>query len=226
MTDLVPEEVLSALKDHLRQGCAEGEAGWEAGQDEEDTLTGDLCGALRKAWQSLWTESTGIWRWRITYKKFRGRGSGAAESILGADGIVQLEVEDLTDGRTINKGLLFQAKKDGARDLKRLRKQVEKMECIAKGGSAVFEYGPNGYRGVDSSVVLRTNASVLKNEHGEMKRLGKYLSDRFLVCDVGLRGLFFDAVRRVLFVPNEINGVVQYRAKLGHRLKIEVQRVN
>ena len=173
-----------------------------------------------------WTQSTGAWRWQVKYKKFRGRGGGAEESILGADGIVQIEVEDLTNGKTINKGLLFQAKKDGAKDLRRLRNQVEKMERVAKGGSAVFQYGPHGYRGVDSSVVLHTNSSVFKNEHGEMKRLGKYLSDRFLVCDVGLRGLFFDAVRRVLFVPDETNSVVQYRARLGHRLKIEVQRVN
>ena len=32
------------------------------------------------------------WRWKVNYKKFRGRGKGAFEKRIGADGIVQIEV--------------------------------------------------------------------------------------------------------------------------------------
>jgi hypothetical protein len=223
MIDLLPQEVRSKIATYLEEQCARGEAGWDAAEDEEDTLTGDLCGTLRKGWGTLATQNDGQWRWRVSYKKFGGRGKASDESILGADGIVQIEVEDKTTKKITNKGLLFQAKKVTSKDRNKLVEQIRNMEAVARRGSAVFEYGPNGYRAADSSAVLKAEGRISDNRP-TVQRLGEYLARRFLTCKIGRRGLFYDAVRRILVAPSENEDLVRYRAKLKHRLQIEVQR--
>jgi len=225
MNDYVPEEILAKIEIHLEEKCAHGEGGWDAGEEEEDTLTGDLCGALRKGWGTLVTKEKEQWRWRVKYKKFGGRGDAADESILGADGIFQIEVEDKTKNKIINKGLLFQAKKVNSKDRNKLLEQLRNMEALATGGSAIFEYGPDGYRGADSCVVIKADGRIPPNHPSTVQKLGKYLAHRFLRCKVGRKGLFYDAIRHILVVPSETDGVILYRAKLKHRLKIEVQRL-
>src|SRR5262249_25170545 len=141
MRNVIPRPVLARIADHLRAGCRRGEQGWEFAHDEEDTITGDLCSSLRVGWRRVSGVSDGYWRWRCTYTKFRGRGPGAEEHIIGADGIVQLEVENVKTGRIITKGLLFQAKKVDSVDPSDLLDQVGKMERLMANCSAVFEYG-------------------------------------------------------------------------------------
>src|SRR5262245_9212649 len=119
MRDILPEEVISDISKHLIDRCAHAEEGWASGEDEEDTLTGDLGGCLRKKWTTVATKSKGIWKWQLTYKKFRGRGSKAEEKELGADGIFEIEVEK-NDGTGETKGLLFQSKKVTNRERKKL----------------------------------------------------------------------------------------------------------
>lgn len=221
MRDVLPSNVFVELQDHLRSASLRGEQGWLSGKDEEDTLTGDLGGSLRRDWQQLQDVDGRTWRWRMTYTKFRGRGKDAEEKLIGADGIIQIEVEDLQDRGIQAKGLLFQAKKTGNKRKQTLIEQVRKMESIAPHGAAVFEYGSNQYSASDARLYIGDSPSTLGNAVTE--RLGDYLADRFLPCDVGTRGMYYDAVRTTLFVPNATEGVRLVRVKLGHRFRIEVE---
>ena len=38
----LPNDVITQIQAHLKEKSLEGEKGWDAGEDEEDTLTGDL----------------------------------------------------------------------------------------------------------------------------------------------------------------------------------------
>ena len=145
MRDVLPETIYAAIREHLIEGARRAREGWEDGSDDEDTLTGDFGAMLRTPWTSPIVVSGEIWSWRVRYKKFRGRGRGAFERRSGADGIFQIEVTrgDLKDF----KGLLFQAKKAGSPD-GQLASQVERMEGLSAGSTAVIEYGPRGYRAV------------------------------------------------------------------------------
>lgn len=219
MHDQMPPQVFAAIQKHLRHESQLGEQGWQAGEDEEDTLTGHYLGKLQTdRWQVSWT-SEGRWRWRIRYKKFGSKGANAPEKHLGADGIIQIELEDVRRKSSHYKGLLFQAKKSGKIQRQKLLKQAKQMEEIAPGGSAVFEYGPRQYLGVKSGLVISQEGAIDENDG---IRLGDFLADKFMPCSVGRRGLHYTG--GALLVPHETNGVVRIRKKLKHRLTILVQK--
>lgn len=222
MQDVIPVGVFEAIQEHLRERTAHAELGWEAGADEEDTLTGDFCGSLRTRGWIESTEDRVHWQWRVTYKKFRGRGHGASEKETGADGVFQVEVRPGDTSVIVPKGVLFQAKKYRGSGRSDLIDQVEEMERTAPGGSAVFEFGPNGYRGASGRDILETRElSPTKIPHPE-ERLGSYLADRFMPCEAGLRGMYYDAVRGNLIVPLEQGGVKLVNVSLGHRVAVQV----
>lgn len=193
--------------------------GWESASDEEDALTGDFCGALRSSWDTV-QAADGAWRWRVQYKKFGGRGKNAFEKESGADGIVQVEVHGPA-GDIATKGVLFQAKKASGSSRSDLRDQVRKMEDLAPRGSAVFEFGPNGYRAAASTVILREITNEPRRIPHPHDSIGEYLAEQFLLCVSGLRGMYYDAVRKILVVP--VEGA--YRVvplPLRHRVRLEV----
>lgn len=223
MRDVIPEGLFRRIQAHLRERMAHAEHGWEPGADEEDTLTGDLGGSLRTLG---WIESprdAEPWHWRITYKKFRGRGDGAPEKQTGADGIFQVEVHRGNEALIVPKGILFQAKKFSGSSRSDLIDQVTRMEQTAPGGSAVFEFSPDGYRGASGRDVLLARERHPDRIPHPDDSLGHYLADRFLGCESGLRGMYYDAVRGILVVPLEQGGVKVVRVSLGHRIALEVR---
>lgn len=167
----------------------------------------------------------------MTYKKFRGRGKGADEKVFGADGIVEVQIEDRDTGTKFGKGVLFQAKKRGDRRRAKLLEQAGKMEEIVRQGSAIFEYGPNEYVGYDASTLIEDHVAevngnprdhVAEDDGNSRSRLGDYLAERFLPCGVGKRGMYYDAVGRAIVHTNERGELIRARATLRHRLRIEV----
>jgi hypothetical protein len=212
--------VFLGIAAHLRRASTRGEEGFDQAENDEDTITGDFLSSLRTNWKS----GDGAWRWRVTYKKFKGRGRGAEEKELGADGIVQVEFDDRHRGRVVNKGLFFQAKKVGNRGRQELLEQVRKMERLVPSGCAVFEYGPAEYRAFDGSHVIEHDGRLRSIQTETNNQIGDYLADRFLPCETGVRGCFFEAHSRTLVFPDATNGVQRLKAKLKHRLKIEVRR--
>jgi hypothetical protein len=133
MRDVLPTALYDEIARALRRRRDRGTKGWTAGEDEEDTLTGDLCGHLRSDWKRLRLGDAGLWRWRVTYKKFRSRSGRSAERALGADGIIQIEVIDLVTDELYRKGLLFQAKRRSMHRDARLLNQVRQMEALVPG---------------------------------------------------------------------------------------------
>lgn len=226
MQDRIPERIFEAIQQHLQQTSFHGEQGWEAGDEEEDTLTGDFCSSLRRRWTRPVQITSSKWRWRISYKKFRSSSQGAEEKHLGADGIVQVEIEDVANGNLEAKGMLFQAKKHRSYGNARLLDQCRKMESLVRNSAAVFIYGPKQYNCMKASQVIRTKGSVSKVGDQKLERIGAFLAGRFLPCDTGVRGLFYDANRHTLVFPTETAGVKRLRFMLKHRLRIEVQKVD
>jgi hypothetical protein len=114
--------------------------------------------------------------------------------------IFQIEVH-LPNAVVVPKVILFQAKKYEGSSRSDLIYQVEKMESTAPNGSAVFEFGPDGHKGALGRDILETRklspTKIPHPGHG----LGSYLADRFMPCEAGLRGMYYDAVRRNLIVP-------------------------
>jgi len=219
LKDLLPAVVYDAIEQHLHDGGVRAREGWEAGEDEEDTLTGHVGAIFQTDWSYLRANGD-AWSWRVRYKKFRGRGPGAFEKRSGADGIFQVEVNNSLTIRF--KGLLFQAKK--GRDLNgNLVEQVASMERIATNGSAVFEYGPDEYRGISGKDYLeaqqtRASRSAVRDK---LQPLGTFLGREFLGCAVGLRDLYYEATRGHLWRPD--GSAIPFAVR--HRLLLQVERL-
>lgn len=219
MLDIIPTMVFGEVQAHLRERSREAQSGWESASDEEDALTGDFCGSLRTEWREA-RAADERWRWKVQYKKFRGRGEGALGKHIGADGVVQIAVHT-PGGVVVSKGVLFQAKKVRGSSRSDLREQVEKMEGLAPGGSAVFEFGPDGYHAASGSAIIsEMNARPARIPHPR-NPIGEYLADQFLPCASGLRGMYYDAVRQNLIVP--VDGAIRIvPVSLRYRLRVDI----
>jgi hypothetical protein len=221
MKDILPEGVYNAIATHITRRAQQAPEGWESGSDEEDTLTGDLGATLRTPRARTVITNGEKWSWRMTYKKFRGRGDHADEKKMGADGILQIEV---TRGSEVRfKGLLFQAKKAG-RFNGNLDSQVKQMEELAPGGSALFEYGPKSYRAIagrDYLAHVSPGRGRARSIRARLQPLGGFLAQDFLSCTHGLRGMHFDAARGLLF---ERDGTA-HELFLLHRITIQAHRI-
>jgi len=191
---IIPDPVFRAISKHLVKAGHRAEDGFESVEEDEDSITGDFLRAIRKAWSKDEIVDRTKWRWRITTRKFRGRGELATEHFIGADGILQIELET-PDGDTKRKGLLFQAKKEWRYRDRRLLDQVRLMEDTAPGGSAVFDYSAEAYRGYTPETILIGSGRPVDSDP---KRLGEFLAEDFLGCRVGTSDVWYDWERKGL----------------------------
>lgn len=224
MRDVIPDQLFEAIQDHFRHQSRRAKGGWESGSEEEDTLTGDIGAYLRRGWTRRVLADGALWRWRATYKKFRGRGRDALENKIGADGIVQVEVRRDGDPVVAAKGVLFQAKKGRLERDAHLMEQMSKMEILAPAGSVVFQYRADGCFVAPARDLL---AAARHNQQLGAVRpapLGDYLADTFLPCGIGLRDMYYDAVRSVLMVPLVVGRSRLLQARIVHRIALEVER--
>lgn len=214
------EPLRHAIAHHLILSGREAEDGFPSGEEDEDTLTGDLFRALRRRWSRSIAVGIDVWRWRITTRKFRGRGELATESLIGADGIVQVEVS--ASGSTVaRKGFLFQAKKRWHSRDQRLLAQVQLMERHAPGGSAVFDYTPEGYYATSGLRVLTADG---RPSGSEATRLGEFLASEFLECTVGRRDTYYEWEHRALVLAGERHD--PFRLSPQFLLAVQIERVN
>ena len=224
MKQYLPPQIFDTIQRHLIRVGDVAQEGWEAGESEEDTLTGHLGGQLQRRWSRSILIDGDRWRWRVTYKKFRGRGPRAFEKATGADGIVQIEIDLLDQAESVTKGILFQAKKGNIRRDKDLREQVQDMESLAPNGSAVFLYGPDRYRAIEGQTYLnelRTDARILRDK---VSGLGSFLGNEFLPCNSGIQGMYYDALRRNLIIPTATGSPRVLRVDLHHRISVDVTK--
>lgn len=111
MKNLLPREVLDSLHDRYRAGVDAAEAMFEESEADEDALTGALGQAISMPHAQTFITGQGVYSVRVSYRKIRGRGKGAPEKALGADGIFQSIISDVTGKQLFRKGLPFQSKK-------------------------------------------------------------------------------------------------------------------
>ena len=86
-------------------------------------------------------QQLGIWRWSITYSKFRSRAKNSTESIVGADGILEIKVGAAEFDR--QKSSLFQAKNTFKKD-PNLVAQCAKMSNWRE-AAFIISYSNQGY---------------------------------------------------------------------------------
>lgn len=221
MIEILPKPVFEAVASHLRTATRRTYRDWEANRAHEDSLTGAAFASFTThRTRSLYLEGQ-RWRWRVRAWKFGSGGKGSEERKTGADGIVEVEVKHTVTGELHLKSLLVQAKKQWTGTDSTLRSQVERMEKLGSGSSAVIDYSEAGYCGVSSHEVLRANGSRKALASGTIVPLGDFLAESFLACRVGLRRLYFDPRRRLLHVPaREVDAIAFV---IPERLRVEIE---
>ncbi len=219
MPESFPKEVREELRTQILGACDLAAEGFHSAKGREDAVTGALGERLRLKEKLVAVEGSGTWRFSISWNKFRSaKGGSGEEREIGADGIIQFELFNNFGDEVYTKGLLFQSKLENDKDFHRLRRQCENMEAIAKNCSAVVQYSKDGYMAMDGSKALgqfQQTASSMPNFLADGKRLGEYITERFLKCLVGQEKLYYEHNSETLFVPNQNNAYRRLRSKLN-----------
>jgi hypothetical protein len=184
--------VRSFIEDRYLAGTANAEAQYKNAAGDEDTLTGALGALISTSGPVHFSVYPGIeFVVEINFRKIRGRGAGAPEKRLGADGIFQLEVT--AHGQPVfRKGLPFQSKKNWKGRNRQLADQARVMKERVRDGIA-FDYTPGAYAAceIDHVIEAQGNRKTV-TQAGYMQPLGQILAHRFLDCEVGRVGLYYD----------------------------------
>ena len=202
MNHILPQSVISSIQQSYLHGVTAAEKGYRYAQEDEDVVTGALGQALLSEDQSVVVDNT-VYVWRTTYQKFRGRGKNAAEKLLGADGIIQIEVRDGQQQVVVaRKGLLFQAKNNWqGRDLK-LKSQSGLLSFPYKiPVGIVINYSPRGYYAVPAETVYDADGDRGKIGDELFRPLSIALAEDFLYCRLGIEDVYYDPASKTLFLP-------------------------
>ena len=212
MARVPPDALLENIAECLRRRSqrVEGMA-WECAHEDEDVTTGHYFGGLTG---SCTIEVDGYkYTCHVRYRKFRGRGKGATEKRIGADGIVEIEVHDEHE-EIYRKAALFQAKKEWRHKDSNLLKQVRRMERHCPGATFVINYAYDGFTATPGAQVLKSEGVPPEDR----LPIGDYLAE-FVKCRYGRTDVYYDAHRRLL-----VRGSRLCRADITHRLRISVYR--
>jgi len=217
--------VFDPIARHFKKVGRRAHRDWGVNKAHEDSLTGAAFADfhMRRSRKVL-VDST-EWRWRVRTRKFGSGGKASEERRTGADGIVEIEVRHLPSGMLDLKGLLVQAKKEWSGADPRLAGQVRRMEELAPGCSAAVDYSPRGYSAAAGTVVLEAEGNRRRVPDSDVVPLGDFLADRFLPCEVGLRGLYYDARRELLHLPPNPARPDAVALFIPERLRIEVVEI-
>ncbi|MEB2776380.1 J domain-containing protein [Algoriphagus sp. D3-2-R+10] len=216
----IPEEVKVKIREHISESYKNALDGYYSANEEEDALTGDLGATLRVKNQKVIVKSekqSGTWTWSINYHKFRGRGPGATESLLGADGIFELS---LKEGNYIQKkNLLFQSKMNW-KDDPNLIQQTLKLTTWRE-AAFVLNFTPDVFEAIDLDTVISSRGKRL--ELTKTKKLDEFLGHDFLNCHVGDMDLKYDGKARKLIWRTNKGETVATKFSIPHRIAVEVK---
>lgn len=187
---LLPNGLKSLIRDRYLAGVSDAQMKYPFSAGDEDSLTGALGSNISMPSQMIFSEGQRRFSYQISYHKIRGRGPGAPEKRLGADGIFQIEVNDERGKR--RKGLPFQAKKGWRNADHSLFDQAHLMLETA-GDGIVIDYRKDLYSACRAEDVLHSQADRrVADRAGKIQPLGQMLANDFLDCTIGKPGLFFD----------------------------------
>ncbi|HEX8583263.1 MAG TPA: hypothetical protein VF680_02485 [Allosphingosinicella sp.] len=215
----IPDAVQVDIARQVRRAVADTLIEFESAEEDEDAFTGHLGARLTTRHREVIVddqEVSGTWNWSLQYRKFRGRGPGATEKQLGADGIFELTLE--RKGGAETKSLLFQSKmgSSGGRDLV---EQCAKLSTWRE-ASVVLSYEPHAIRAITIDEALRTRGAL---QQASSTEFGDYIGRLFIACHVGDNDLYYDARKRELAWRTVSGEVVAARFSVAHRFKVRVQ---
>lgn len=190
LTTLVPKGVLRRLQAHFAEKILEAVDRYPLNAADEDSLTGALGHALSIPNPMVVTAFKGTtFSIQIESYKISGKGPGAPESRIGADGIIQITVR--IDGNAVfAKGLPFQAKKAERCRFNDFAEQAETM-FQTSGTGIIIRYGPEAYDALDVREFLKPQESAISQSAPGFSDLGSMLGGAFLDCHIGAVGLSF-----------------------------------
>lgn len=225
MRESIPSSVFGSIARHFRSASRGAQRSWETNRAAEDSLTGAAFAAFTTHRTRRYLSDGNEWRWRVQAYKFASGGKDSEEKITGADGIIEIEVRHSVTGQAESKALLVQAKKAWTGRNKKLLTQVGDMERLAKGSSAALDYLPTGYVAVTGREVLAAEGNLRRVPDPEVVPLGDFLAERFLPCEVGTRGLYYEPRRHLLHLPPLDGGADAVLFVIRERLRINVEEI-
>jgi hypothetical protein len=179
ISDLLQDEgIRRALSDQYRVGVAAALRGHAEAGDDGEAITAALGRALTGQGEVALVGG-GTVRWATRYRRLRGRGRGAPDRNLGAEGLFEIEMEDEEKDRS-RKTLPFQAWTGTPGYGEALvRGQAKRLNALP-GGGVVVSYRATGYAAVDAGVVAEGYAG-----RGDEVDLADVLAQDFLECRRG-----------------------------------------
>ncbi|BAV08641.1 hypothetical protein SAMN05421788_101100 [Filimonas lacunae] len=217
----IPEEVKADIKKHISSKYPLALEGFFSASEEEDALTGDLGGTLRIKNQRVFVkdsqiETPGEWTWSINYHKFRGRGPGATENKLGADGIFELTLQ--IGNRVEKKSLLFQSKISWKDDPNILREAIKLTTW--REAAFVLNFTPTEYEAIDLDTIIKSRGK--RPSKINFTPLDQFIGENFLECIVGDIDLRYNATTRKLFWRTNDGQYVSTKFSIPQRIAIQI----
>lgn len=185
--DVIPHPLFDAIERHISSNCSGWTArSWNSARAEEDTLTGDFLGRFEKP--STISDAYPDWQWDMTYKKIRGRGPKAPESVTGADGIFDVTVKDSSGKTLFQKAFLFQAKMAKSFSPATTLPQAMAMEKISKDCSVVVVFEEHAYK------VIRSKDYIDNHQDKSYSTMDfcDFIVNDFFKCKHGTRDMSFN----------------------------------
>ncbi|MCF0055386.1 hypothetical protein [Dyadobacter sp. CY356] len=221
----IPDEVKQDIQKHLTEKYTLALEGFLSASEEEDALTGDLGATLRIKNQKVFVQNSqiekpGEWTWSINYHKFRGRGPGATENKLGADGILELTLK--IGSRVEKKSLMFQSKINWTDD-PNLIKETIKLTTWRE-AAFILNFTSKEFEAIDIDSVIASRGK--RNNTLITTPLDKYIGTTFLDCIVGDVDLKYDAVSRKLIWRTTTGQVVATKFSIPHKIAIQITAPN
>lgn len=213
----IPGHVKQAIVQHIDKAISKAVAAYGSAAEEEDALTGQLGFALRTS-----ERMADGWTWSIDYTKFRGRGPGATEKALGADGILEMRVQTVEGEQ--RKAALFQAKNAWKSDGKLLEQAL--LLSNWREAAFVLNFTPTAIETFAIDDVVRSRG--LRSRVTRTHSFTQFIADTFFPCTVGNPDLVYDQERKVLIwladtgdrvgVPFAVRSRIRVNAKEWRRL--------
>jgi len=216
----IPDEVIDAIYKHINAATEKAINDFPSAEEEEDTFTGNLFGLLQIKDQRVIVKNSdynGIWRWSITYNKFRSKGKSSTESILGADGIIELHIENNSDDPSV-KSLLFQSKLGWKNKDNKLYQQCIKM-LPWRGASTIINYTETEIETFDVDEIVKLHGK----KPVKFKSIQELLGKDFLFCKIGDNDLLYNARRKILLWIDKDKNPVGVKFNIKNRLKIKIK---
>lgn len=210
-----PPEVRNAIQVHVQQKMSEFHEKYDSAVADEDTMTGQF-GVLLSSGERRTVADGQNWTWKIDYAKLGGRGKRAAESFVGADGILEIRVNGVqVEGR---KSALFQAKFGEPRGKDALTQAIRLSTW--REASLFLSYS-------EDVVVARTIDEVLQGTSSTRASLGMpfpdFFNNVFLECALGDSDLLYDARARTLSWRDEAGQYIRVPFPVKHRIRTSIK---